>query len=444
MSKTKITKRFLDSVSPGGKDVFYRDTELPGFGIKVSTQGTISFIAEGRIRKGKTKRVTLGKHPILPLDLARTKAQEALLAMRDGFDPVEIEEEARQKRNKAAATEEAKRVTLKTVFTDYLAIRGLKPKTTLDYRNTIHLCLPDWLSQPVPKISRRMVEDRFVKVRDERGKGQAAKCMRILSAVLNHAKAYEVEDGIRLITDNPCDVLKEKRVDRSLKPRETYLNREQLRLVMEELSHVGHPAYLSQPSRLTNRTVVDFLTLLIFTGLRREEAATLTWTNVMLGDRLFIVRDTKNGSDHIVPMVEQVERMLRRRHDAADKHDAWVFPNRLKTGPLKEPRKQIEKLREITGVQFSCHDLRRTFATLAESYGVDQSSIKRAMNHKTKDITERYIQTQADKMRQTFEAIAAEIMWWAFDEPKLSPKKQKKRDKEDKRSYERNISDRAY
>jgi len=68
-------------------------------------------------------------------------------------------------------------------------------------------------------------------------------------------------------------------------------------------------------------------------------------------------------------------------------------------------------------VKFTCHDLRRTFATLADSYGIDYNLIKRALNHKTQDITDQYIQTKVERMRGVFDSVAKEIMWWAYDEP---------------------------
>ena len=417
MNKTKITKRLLSSISPSTKDQFIRDTDLQGFGIKVSTKGTISFIAEARIKKGKPKRYTLGRHPLLSVDEARRKAQETLLVMRDGFDPIELEEEEREQRARIAAINDAKKVTLRAVFSDFIDLRKLKPKTISDYRNTFDVCLSDWLDQPVPQITRKGIEQRFIRIRDHQGKGQAAKCMRILSAVLNHARAFEVDDGVRLITENPCDVLKEKKVDRRLKPRTRFLDREEVKLVVEELSRVHITSYEEQPTRLTNPTITDFLAILLFTGLRRDEAATLQWSDVNFNNAYFTVHDTKNSTDHVVPMSPQVKTILEHRSKCKDRHDQWVFPNRRRTGPLQDPRNQLEKLEAITGVKFSCHDLRRTFATLAESYGVDYHSIKRALNHKNQDITEQYIQTRVEKMRHVFDAVAEEIVWWVYEEP---------------------------
>ena len=104
MSKIQITWRvLLSGLKATGKDTFYRDTELPGFGIKLSAKGTITFIAEGRIKGGGTKRVSLGKYPLMPLDMAREKARDALLLMNQGLDPIKIKEQERQQRLKMKA-----------------------------------------------------------------------------------------------------------------------------------------------------------------------------------------------------------------------------------------------------------------------------------------------------------------------------------------------------
>lgn len=48
----------------------------------------------------------------------------------------------------------------------------------------------------------------------------------------------------------------------------------------------------------------------------------------------------------------------------------------------------------------------------------------RALNHKTQDITDWYIQARAEKMRSTFEAIAQEFVWWVYEEPPLMPEQE--------------------
>jgi len=443
MANIKITKSFLNGLKATGKDTIYRDTD--GFGVRVYPKGKISFIAEGRIEDGDSKRVTLGPYPVMPLDIAREKARETMLLMKEGLDPDKIEEQEYQQKAKDAARDESMLITLRTVFEDRIKRRNYKAKTRNDYKNTLEVCLGDWLDQPVRDITRTMVEERFFEIKErvrkkrhpsnskDVGKGQASKCMRYLRALLNDAKAWEVDEdqGIMLITKNPCDVLKEKKIDMSIPRRDDpsrFLEKEDLRAVMEELSHVHHSDYKKQKVRLTSTTIADYLMLLIFTGLRRNEAASLEWSDVELDKRRFTVRDTKNRTDHVVPMVSQVESILQRRYEADDKHKRWVFPANRGESHLSDPRVQIEKLRKITGVSFMLHDLRRNFATVAETHGLDRSAIKRALNHKIKDVTEGYIQKREENLRKTFESIAQEINWWVYDEAPLTPEEEKRQE----------------
>jgi integrase len=49
-------------------------------------------------------------------------------------------------------------------------------------------------------------------------------------------------------------------------------------------------------------TIRDYLLLVLFTGLRKEEAACLTWANVDLKTKTLKVNDTKNHLDHTLPL----------------------------------------------------------------------------------------------------------------------------------------------
>jgi integrase len=413
----KLTTKYIDSLdAPSKAPLFIRDTILRGFGIKVTPAGKRVFFAEARIKGGKTKRITIGPYQTIKLYEAREIARQKLLTMSQGEDPVLVAKEQRENHEREAAKEEALSKTLQFVFDQYKLARDHKPKTQRDYLSTMRVCFSDWLDQPVRRITRQMVEQKFYDIRDTRGKAQAAKAMRYLSAVLNHAKAEEIE-GERLLVENPCEVLNDKKIDRRIKPRGRYLDKAELGRLVEELEHFHHPEYAKQAKRITSETIADFLWLLIFTGLRRDEAASLDWNHVNFQERYLYVEDTKNGDTHYAPMSLPVELMMRRRHSSTRKHEQWVFPANRGDGHLVEPKGQIKTASEIINFKFSCHDLRRTFATLAESHGIDFQSIKRALNHKSQDITDRYIQRRVEKQRETFDAIAEEVHIWAFGHP---------------------------
>jgi len=57
----KLTKSKVDNIPhPDSGQVFYRDSSLTGFGLRVG-KSTKAYYAERRV-KGKTVRVTIGKH----------------------------------------------------------------------------------------------------------------------------------------------------------------------------------------------------------------------------------------------------------------------------------------------------------------------------------------------------------------------------------------------
>jgi integrase len=131
--------------------------------------------------------------------------------------------------------------------------------------------------------------------------------------------------------------------------------------------------------------VRDFLVFLLLTGLRKTEAQTLRWSDVDLHGKMFTVSvRTKNHEAHALPLSDYLYSMLARRH-ADPQRTAYVFAG--ETGPLGEPKKQIAKVVAASGVQFSSHTLRRTFASIAESLDIPYLALKRLLNHKAQDVT---------------------------------------------------------
>jgi len=399
-----------------------RDNRLAGFAVRVSDKGKASFIVEGRIRRGGTVRLTIGKHPSTTVAEARTIARDQLALMDQGVDPRRHRDQQAEEADRQAAHATMMRVTLGDMLGRYLAARNLKPSTEKDYRWAFGYVFSDWLSEPVRRITRGLVEDRYTKIEHANGKPTAVKAMRYLSAVLNFSMAEEV-DSERLITENPTSVLTQKRYDRSVKPRQRYLSD-------REIDQLLHYAYVrrSWPTREyvekhgVSRKLKDgtwkpahdgvtdqglnYVLLLLHTGLRKSEMLLLRWGDIDWDKRFFIVRDTKNHSDHVVPFSDAVESLLKAQAAIADR-SPWVFPSQASSsGHMTEPKSQLGRICKVTGLSFSLHDLRRTFATHARIHGSDFDLVKRALNHKSGDITDRYIQGTLELIRPVFEKVA--------------------------------------
>jgi integrase len=84
----------------------------------------------------------------------------------------------------------------------------------------------------------------------------------------------------------------------------------------------------------------------------------------------------------------------------------YVFPGTGVEGYIIEPRKVMEKITDLSGLTFTLHDLRRTFITIAESLDIPAYSLKRLLNHTTRqDVTAGYIVMDVERLRRPMQLI---------------------------------------
>jgi len=93
--KGKITKRLVDSLEPDpAKDILVWDTELAGFGLRVSRGGVKSYIFQYKFQR-RSRRITLGEHGrALTLEAARKLAVARRFSVQAGGDPATEAQEA--------------------------------------------------------------------------------------------------------------------------------------------------------------------------------------------------------------------------------------------------------------------------------------------------------------------------------------------------------------
>ena len=400
----KLTDTRISEMNPKGEEYRIPCDKTVGLSIKVMPSGRKSFIVDGRVRGGRTRRFTLGTHPSLSAAEAREEAQSLIAMMQRGEDPKEV-------KLKRDAFEAMQSKTLRSTFAEFLAARNLKPKTVTDYTNTLNSVFSAWLDEPINKITRNDVVKLFMEAKAQRGQPTAVKASRILSSIINFAMADDV-GGVRLLTENPVDVLKEKRVDRKVPKRERYLNEQEIRKLMhfDLTERTFHP----NPKHGVTEQGMNYIMLLLFTGMRRSEVMNLRWDDIDFYKKTLVARDTKNGSDHYVPMSDMIKWKLESQKVVSDlKASPWVFPKRTGEGPMTEPKSQLANICKATGITFMLHDLRRTFATHATNSGVSYELIQKALNHKSGSVTSGYIIKNVEMMRPVFNTVfeAYTKMW---------------------------------
>ncbi|MCW5821839.1 MAG: tyrosine-type recombinase/integrase [Cyanobacteria bacterium TGS_CYA1] len=408
--KIKINKSTVASLpQPASGQVFYRDTELTGFAVRV-TAGSKSFIVENWCsEKRKAIRITLGKFPVLSAETARKMAHEKLSLIIQGQDPNE------QKKNKI---EKAKKdqITLLQAWKDYESKRELRETTVEIYAGALRRYFSDWLELPISKISKDMVMERYLQIVDKKNVGPRSnkngataaghQAIRVLRSIFYFAGVmYTNPDGSSLLPENPVSKLSQTRTLRKVGSRKSHIKRHQL------------ASWFRAVLKLENDTIRDFLLLLIFTGLRRSEAAGLRWSEIDFANNQLIIpaERSKTGIEHILPLSNFVFQLLKKR--PRDLKSNFVFPGDGAKGHLVEPKKAIERVVAASvstehpeGIDFTCHDLRRTFITVGEGCDVPFLCLKRLSNHKFSDQTSEYAQLSIDRLREPMQRITDEIL----------------------------------
>ena len=399
-NKISFTKQFLTEISPPAiksREYFY-DAKVNGLSLQVTQKGTKSFQVYRKI-DGIPVRVTLGRFPDMTIDQARRMAMKKLSDMAEGINP--NTEKKKQKAQEKESKDQS--ITLSEVFEDYLRVRkNLAANTVSGYKTLINKYLYSWLSKPLDNINRGMIAKKHEEI-SKHSETSANKTMRVVRALFNFANGqYEDASGQTLFPDNPVSRLSHTRAWNKEKRRQSVIERSQLKPWYEAVNS------LSESGGSFDGVVRDYLLFVLFTGLRRREAAMLKWAYVNMEDKLFIVRETKNGTDLKLPYSDFVGKIISKR--LLHKNSDYVFSGGHDNAYINDPRKQILKVREQSDVYFTIHDLRRTFITIAESLDISTMALKMLVNHSLgNDVTSGYVIMDVERLRSPVELISKSI-----------------------------------
>lgn len=376
-----LTKRVVEALphSETGQ-IFYRDTLLTGFGLRVGTKSKVYFV-ESQV-KHRTVRTSIGRADIFPPEVARKKALSVLAEMAEGVHP-----------NRAKRLELAEKISLGHAFDVFFAAKPYLSFWTVDaYTRTRDIYLLGWKRLSLQEITRQMIITRHQQITKQYGAVTANNVMRHLRSVYNFTAA--AHDSF---PPNPVTVLSQSRIWHREQRRRGIVAAHQLpawwRAVMAETADAR-----------------DIMLTALFTGMRRTEIVTMKWEYLDFAGKLLRLPRTKNGDPLELPMSEFLYGLLKKRQSLVGQSE-WVFPGNGKTGHIVETKSFTRRVVAASGVQFTLHDLRRTFITIAESLDIPAYALKRLMNHRAAgDVTKGYIVIGAERLRPPIQGIAARIL----------------------------------
>jgi integrase len=386
MPTVKLTEKAiarLRAPDPSGRQVLHWDNELRGFGVLCSgVTSTKTFIVQRALPGGRTRRVTIASVAELSLQEARERATRVLLDMRAGIDP-------------KAGTRGAGG-TLRQVLESYLKARpALAERSRASYQDLVTRHLSPWLDRPLRSITPDDVERRHQEISEAveaagrySGHATADGAMRAFRVLWNYAADRDAS-----LPASPTRRLKKQWF--GVPPRERYVRAAEL------------PRFYTTICDLPNPVARDYLLLLLFTGMRRREAAGLRWQDVDIAHRVIRLpaAKTKSRRKLDLPMSDVVLGIFMERQRPG--RDKFVFPANGKTGHIQEPKFPLKLVAQACGVRVSAHDLRRTYVTVAESADISPTALRALVNHSLgKDVTSGYVQMTAERLREPAQRVA--------------------------------------
>jgi len=379
----KLTKKYVENLSPGTSDQIIWDTEIAGFGVKVTPTGKRSYFVKYRVgggRNGRQRKPSIGVHGIITCIQARQIAQDWLSEARAGRDPLQ----ARQSSSKAETL-----AMFCDIYVERHIVPHLKEKTQKDYAGLLaqHI-LPNLGKLSVRSISRPDILKLHTKM--SKTPYQANRVLALLSSLFNRAEEW----GYRVEGTNPCrHVIKFKETSRDRSLSETEITILERKLKTMEIQ---------------NPYPVAFVRLALLTGARKNEILHLKWSDVDLIKGKMLLRDSKTGRRSIslnspaISVLESLPRIY---------GNPYVLPGAKANSHLVNVNKfwaRVRKQAQIGDVRI--HDLRHTFASIGVSNGLSLSLVGELLGHKNPSTTNRYAHLADKSVRNASEAIGQAIV----------------------------------
>lgn len=374
MSPEPLTPLRIRSIQPpetGRLDV--ADGATPGLCLRVSAKDTWRWTLRMRGPDGGLRRFVLGEFTEAQgLAWARRQAEKIRQGVRhEGRDP---QRERKVLAEAAAAEAQRERLTLKVLVEDWQARRlaNRRPRYAAEAVRALRVAFPkqwekpaeDLESQTIARVVADMIRPTKGKNEKKELRGQA-----IARSTVAYGRAcYTWAVTHRLVRANPFSEL--PRDDFHTVSRDRVLADDELIAVWQAAENAGG-------------SFGAIVKLLILTGQRREEVASMEWAELS-GDRMTWTIPSsraKNGKAHLVPLSAMARELLPQEPSAEERTTELVFPGQRGT-PFSGWSKCKAQLDTDSGVaNWRLHDLRRTLATGLQRLGVRLEVTEAVLNH---------------------------------------------------------------
>ena len=367
----KLTDMAIKRAKP--KEKSYTLADGNGLSLLVETNGSKGWRYRYQFA-GKTKMISLGIYPVVTLNEARTKRDEARKQVANGINPSEA------RKSEKAATINQTENTFKNIALEWY--EGRKDRWSVGYRDDM---MDAFEKDVFPYIGNRPIAEikpmellEVLSIMEKRGATEKLKKVR---QRCGEVWKYAIITG--RAEYNPAPDLASAFVPHK---REHYAH-----LSVSEL-----PEFLSSIDKYMGSQIVRVaLRVLILTGVRPGELRKAEWSEINFDNGVWEIpaEKMKMRRPHIVPLSEQVIDLLKQIHPISGSYQ-YIFPSRT------DYRKHISDMALNTMIRrmgysgrATGHGFRHTMSTILHEQGyntawietqlahVDKNSIRGTYNH---------------------------------------------------------------
>lgn len=399
MRGRKLTLRLVAALGAHKADYFVWDSEVAGFGLKITPTGHKTYVLQYR-HEGRSRRYAIGPNGSpWTVETARAEARRLLGQV---VTKVDVQSEKIEHRSDPTVAElcdlylelglatrkASSREAARSDFENHVKPRLGNRKATSIIRADIEKLLVDIANGETARRSKGAKKRSLSRVRG--GKGAANSVVRTLSA----AFGYGVANGVR--ADNPCaGVTKytERKLNRFLSP--------------EELVRLGEALQAAEAVGVENPYTIAAIRLLVMTGCRRNEILELERRCIDYPNRCLRLLDSKTGAK-VVHVGAAVMDLL--RDIPVVEGNPYVLPGPGREGRLVNIQKPWDRLRKAAGLEeVRIHDLRHSFASFGANAGDSLLVIGALLGHRSAKSTERYAHLAAGPVKHAAQRISGDI-----------------------------------
>jgi integrase len=417
----KIGKRVVDAARAEGAAYRLWDSELKGFGLKVSKHGVKTYFIWYRVGEGRAsqrREFTLGRHGVLEPEAAREEAIKALAAANARKDPQAERVKARGELNVSAlcdrylveglGTKKASTISadISRINAHIKPLLGKRPVSSVTSSDVARFMrevaagkTAATVKPSVAALRGKGVKGAALKAADRRrltdpsargGKGTATRTVGLLGAIF----AFAVKEGMR--ADNPVRGVERYRDNQS----QRFLSPAELARLTDAIVEADDAG--------TSKSGLAVIRLLTLTGARKSEIEGLQWDEVDIGRSCLTLKDSKTGA-RVVPIGAAAVEALSKLPKV--KGSAFVFPAEgdLKKHYVGTPKVWL-KVKASAGLDdVRLHDLRHTFASFGAAGGLSLPLIAAILGHRDVKTTQQYAHLADSPVKAAADRTAAAI-----------------------------------